>query len=549
MRTNGFFWRALERARQANLEASGAQRAVSGPFGISRRRLLGAMAAGAALPAVGCKPLPAAEAGTRVAVIGGGLAGLIALRDLRAAGMEAHLYEGRSRLGGRVSTYRGGPVPADDGGQFINGDHADMLALARQYGLELIDRAELSGVSMAIADGRVIGEDELASDLRTIAARIAADAEALDADYDAAAPAFDAISVSQYLDRHQDALEPYVRAVLDGGARPYIRDLLEATIRTEFGQEPEDASALEFIFNLPVVDGRHVRVIGSSDERFVLQGGSGRLIEALAPEAMPHVSLGHVLERIEKAGDGVRLHFMNGVVVEAERAIITVPAPLLRTIEFGELLPENWRRYVTEIDCGRNEKLNAAYRGRPWDRSMGLAGDVWPLSGDFAEAWDATTVEGDTGLMTFFMGGRQCQSADGRSAGDLRQAFETQAQPAVRGLGDASALWQRRTHWTKDRFARGAYSCFRPGQLTRFAELFWLEEEGKVLQAPVAGPLIFAGEHLSDAWPGYMNGGAQTGRLAAQVVLQGVAAGGSEAGEEAGPGAIATPQLVPAGGE
>ena len=102
MRTNGFFWRALERARQANLEASGAQRAVSGPFGISRRRLLGAMAAGAALPAVGCKPLPAAEAGTRVAVIGGGLAGLIALRDLRAAGMEAHLYEGRSRLGGRV---------------------------------------------------------------------------------------------------------------------------------------------------------------------------------------------------------------------------------------------------------------------------------------------------------------------------------------------------------------------------------------------------------------------------------------------------------------
>ena len=39
------------------------------------------------------------------------------------------------------------------------------------------------------------------------------------------------------------------------------------------------------------------------------------------------------------------------------------------------------------------------------------------------------------------------------------------------------------------------------------------------MQSPVVGPLVFAGEHLSDAWPGFMNGGAQTGRLAAQAVL------------------------------
>ena len=49
--------------------------------------------------------------------------------------------------------------------------------------------------------------------------------------------------------------------------------------------------------------------------------------------------------------------------------------------------------------------------------------------------------------------------------------------------------------------------------------LFWLEDNGKATQVPAAGPLVFAGEHLSDAWPGYMNGGAQTGRLAAQAVL------------------------------
>ena len=33
-----------------------------------------------------------------------------------------------------------------------------------------------------------------------------------------------------------------------------------------------------------------------------------------------------------------------------------------------------------------------------------------------------------------------------------------------------------------------------------------------------AGRIYFAGEHLSDAFPGYMNGGAQTGRMAAEAI-------------------------------
>jgi len=77
----------------------------------------------------------------------------------------------------------------------------------------------------------------------------------------------------------------------------------------------------------------------------------------------------------------------------------------------------------------------------------------------------------------------------------------------------------RRTAWVKDPFSRGAYSTFKPGQLTRFAPHFWLEEDGKTTQQAVVGPIVFAGEHLSDAFPGYMNGGAQTGRLAAEAIL------------------------------
>jgi monoamine oxidase len=508
MRTSGLFWRALNAARDANLADAREAPAIDGSAPLTRRRLLAGMAASAALPMAGCAPLPAATASTRVAIVGGGLAGLIALRDLRRAGLDATLYEARTRLGGRVSTYHGGPVAADDGGQFINGDHADILALARQYGLKLIDRASLAGKTLLIgADGLVHDEARLAEDLRPLAAAIAADAAALDADFDTAAPALDAISVSQYLDRHHNVLPAYVRA------------LMEATLRTEFGQDPAHASAIELIFNLPVSDGRQLRVIGSSDERYVLHGGSGSLVEALVPPLMPHVAMGHALRSVRRAGERVRLRFENGDVVEAERVIVTVPAPLLRTIDFGGMLPPLWQQYAAEIDCGRNEKLNAAYHGRPWASSMGQAGDVWPLAGGFAEGWDATTVEGDTGLLTYFMGGGQCSAAAKMDAASLRHDFESAVARAVPGLAEAATVWQRRTNWAGDRFSRGAYSCFKPGQLTRYAGLFWLEEDGKATQVPAVGPLVFAGEHLSDAWPGYMNGGAQTGRLAAQAVL------------------------------
>jgi monoamine oxidase len=367
MRTSGLFWRALNAARAANLADAGEPPAIAASPGLTRRRLLGAMAASAALPIAGCVPLPAAGASTRVAIIGGGLAGLVALRDLLEAGIDARLYEARGRLGGRVSTWRGGPAPADDGGQFINGDHADMLALARGYGLPLIDRRAMpqgrqAGRTLLIDGGRVIEEAALAEDLRPLAEAIAADAAALDADYAAVAPALDAISVSEYLDRHHNRV-----------AKPYVRALMEATLRTEFGQEPAEASALELIFNLPAADGRQVQVIGSSDERFVLHGGSGTVVEALAKPLAGRIVLGHALQSLQHAGDRVRLRFANGARAEAERVIVTVPAPLLRTIDFGGMLPPLWQSYAAEIGCGRNEKLNAFYRFRPCASSMVLA--------------------------------------------------------------------------------------------------------------------------------------------------------------------------------
>src|SRR5687768_17804826 len=109
MRGSPIVVRALQQARRRQREALGLAPPLPGPGGIGRRALLKLMAAAAgtaALPLAGC----ARKAAGEVAIVGGGLAGLTALRPLTAAGVPARLYEGRRRIGGRVFTRTDFPI-------------------------------------------------------------------------------------------------------------------------------------------------------------------------------------------------------------------------------------------------------------------------------------------------------------------------------------------------------------------------------------------------------------------------------------------------------
>src|SRR5690348_5182088 len=73
---------------------------------------------------------------TDVIVIGAGLAGLTAARELTAAGYDVTVLEARDRVGGRVlnHTLAGGHV-ADAGGQFVGPAQRHVLGLAGELGV------------------------------------------------------------------------------------------------------------------------------------------------------------------------------------------------------------------------------------------------------------------------------------------------------------------------------------------------------------------------------------------------------------------------------
>src|SRR5471032_2020830 len=150
----------------------------------------------------------ATAASPRVAVVGAGLAGLTAARTLMRAGVNVTLYEGSSRVGGRVHSVvdrLGSGLATELGGEFIDSQHTDLLALVREFGLQLIDTqapSEDALVPSYYFDAKHYSEEQVISDFEPLAARVRADVGALSRDISASRHSpidvqFDRMSIAQ----------------------------------------------------------------------------------------------------------------------------------------------------------------------------------------------------------------------------------------------------------------------------------------------------------------------------------------------------------------
>jgi monoamine oxidase len=228
------------------------------------------------------------------------------------------------------------------------------------------------------------------------------------------------------------------------------------------------------------------------------------------------------LTRLQAQGKGFRLSFNNRSVIEADYVIIAIPFPLLRMVNLQVALPPKLNRFINEADLGANDKLFAGFSQKVWLQANGFVQSIWSDLG-FAEAWDDTERQTNRqdGALNFFFGGNTVRNLQAGSPQRIGQQILQRFEVAIPGVQKASTGNFLRTQWSQNPFSKGAYTTFKPGQLTEFSEFFYVESDKPDERQDVqVGNLIFAGEHVSDEFYGFMNGGAQTGRLAAQVVLR-----------------------------
>jgi monoamine oxidase len=521
-----YFIQALQQARHENRRAEGKPLPLTKTeFQWTRRRFIKmtALAGGSTLVAgmvsqgrpAFSKPKPQGD--KKIAVIGGGLAGLNAAYQLKKQGYVATVYEASDRLGGRAQSITGAVgagLISDTGGHFINTDHLDMIALANDFGIPLFNRVEY-GAQFPFPptgfyfDGESRSEAEVAEALRPLANQIAADAALLDQDFDRYGPIFDRLSVENYLNINSDKIP-----------ESYIRELIVGVIRTEYGVEASQSTALQLLFALPTVDGAEVDIASYSDEVFVVQEGIGKIIDGLATALSDQIQLQTPLTATKALGKRFRLTFATGESVDADYVILAIPFTTLRQVEIKVRLPRTLLQFIREAQLGSNEKVLAGFNQKVWQQSNGFVQDVSADLG-FAQGWDGSLrqIDRPDGEFTFFTGGNEAVAVQSGSTASQGERFVDLLEQIIPGAVTAANNQFFRTQWTMNPFSLGAYTTFSPGQYTAFSEFLYIESDDPDEQQEVrVGNLVFAGEHLSDEFYGFMNAGAQTGRLAANIV-------------------------------
>lgn len=493
------------------LEVMVACEPVEAAASLRRREFLKYSAKGAALLSLGAPLLTSCtRGGPRVVIIGAGIAGLNAAYVLKKSGVTASVYDASDRVGGRILTARdavGGGFYAELGGEFIDPRHADILGLAKEFGLELLDcnMPKLAGLHAAyFFGGQHYSEAQVSEALKPLAERIAADAKALGSlvSYESpsvAAQRLDALSLSAYLDSL--------------GACGWQRDLLQVACVAEFGMDAEQQSALNIVTTLGAyILARHSSAQGSRERRYVIRGGNEQITQALAHRLESQLQLQYRFEMIKLRGEGYQVLFRDGNgAAKEERAdivIFALPFSLLREAIFNVGLPDIKRKVIEELGYGSNAKLLVGFNQRVW-RASQHNGELFtdePLQ----SGWDHTLLEsGERAGMTFMLGGRRGLEVGHDSPEHQVNRLIVGMERAFPGARDVRGDKALRFHWPTHPHTKGSTACYSVGQWTSIA--------GAEVQA--VGKLFFAGEHCSSEFRGSMNGAAETGRRAAQLVL------------------------------
>lgn len=443
---------------------------------------------------------------TKIVIIGAGIAGLSCAHWLKKEGLTASVYEASSRSGGRIFTkydVLANGVSTEFGGEFIDSSHYDMRVLAKEFNLPLYDLLGASEDGLQkdsyFFDGRFYSIAEVITAFEPYAAQIQADIDALPdsitfKDYGNAAY-YDNMSIDQYFDNI--------------GISGWIRRALTVAYLAEYGTETNDQSCINFLFLFsPDTAAGTFEIFGSSDERYKIQGGNQQLTNALYKKYQQNIHLQMQLVSIKEAGTGYKLYFANanGIVeeIKADIVVMTIPFSVLRHVDIQVSLPSWKRNAINNLGYGTNAKLMMGFDKKVW-RQHGYCGYVF-TDGIIQNGWDSSQLQpGTSGGYSVFQGGLAGLQLANGTAASLAPAYVQQLESIWPGCGQAYSGKAITANWPTNPYSLGSYACYKPGQWTTIAGA-----EGASI-----GNLLFAGEHCSLMFQGFMNGGAQTGRRAA----------------------------------
>lgn len=450
------------------------------------------------------KPI-ATEQKESIAIIGGGIAGLHACHILKKNGIKSTVYEGSSRTGGRMLSAQnimGNNLVTEFGGEYLDTTHVLMFGLMKEFNLETLDTLpSLNGLAIddIFIEGKHHTLQETIKEFNKINKKIAADLEKIGDDF----------SVGSYADKlDKKSIDEYLVSI---GCKGWFKKFIQVAYTSEFGCTTAELSSLNLITFIDTDTSKgEFKYFGNSDERYKVKGGNQQVVDKLAFANKDSILKEHKLTKVAKEGNTYKLTFENGKEVAADYVLMTIPFTMLRNVEMDvEMTPEK-KNAIAKLSYGTNAKMMFGMDKRLW-RDTGFGGYLF--NEVVQNGWDNSLAQLDDkgyGGYTVFVGDKEGVNLNKNEYDKYLTAID-KAYPGAKAAHNGKKAIM---HWPTQPFVRGSYACFKKGDVINVIPH---------IATPIDN-IYFAGEHCSVDFQGFMEGGAETGKIAAEEILKKITA-------------------------
>ena len=423
-----------------------------------------------------------------VAVIGAGASGIAASEKLLAAGFKVVLIEARDRMGGRACTRLVGSVPFDAGASWLSDSRVNYLrTTAESSGVKLyptnFNRAlvQYKGVNVPVKPTEFMTAVERRLTLPYIKLHIR-----------------EFFGSRKTLPSMASMLDPFLEK--HGAQAAYGRELMTVNEATNL-----DRTSIASLLREHKLTGDDGYDPLPTDD-VLIDGGMQAFVTSLAKKVKP--SLGEAVEAVIRTESGISVQTTRRRI-DADSVIVTVPLGLLKagTIQFDPGLPVEHRAAIDRLGFGIEKKTCLVYPDTNWAKEHHLVG--LHDSPYFNFMVNVTAIAGqDFPMIMALSAGDKQIAADSLSIDELATALHANVR-ATLGSDVPDPIDLSTTDWGNDPYAIGAYS---------HSSLDTLGNEAEILQRPIAGRILLAGEALSDR-NGYVDGAWNDGQRAASVII------------------------------
>lgn len=444
-----------------------------------------------------------------VVIVGGGLSGLIAAREVLAAGREPLVLEANDRVGGRILTEEPIPgVPVELGAQWIGDTHRRMEALAADLGVGLFAQFEDGETSYEFAGevlreeafharyaGELAGVDQVLRTLDRMAATVPVEAPWLAPEADA----WDRVTVGAWYDSQ--------------GLSPVARTLLEICTVGILAVPTVEVSLLGLLFNVQVC-GVSAELLAESEggaqtKRFV--GGTSQIPLRLADRLGDRILLGSPVLTIDHSDGRVTVTCRGGTVATGRQVVVALSPTLAGRIMYDPPLPGIRDQLTQRVPQASAHKAFAFY-DEPFWRADGLNAQLISEVGPARMSNDSCLPDdaGGPGIILAFLEGESARVA-GRWPEERRQDALRAELGRHFGPRGAQPDLIVEGEWAGREWTRGCYNA-------NMGPCGWLHF-GAALSRPI-GPIKWAATETATSWSGYMEGAVEAGERAAREVLE-----------------------------